>query len=102
MQRIPNIQEFVVDPQPGLADWAKNKLVLRDPYVPVRADMTKWNLHEDEQLGTLRHVLEENYADYVLAEAWAATYKRGDYAEGHTHEGWGWSCLLYTSPSPRD
>ena len=39
-------------------------------------------------MSTLRHVLEENYDDYVIAEAWAATYKRGDYAEGHTHEGW--------------
>lgn len=95
MQRIPNIQEFVVDPHPDLVDWVKRELILRDPYVPVRADMTNWNLHEDQHLSTLRHVLEENYADYVIAEAWAATYKRGDYAEGHTHEGWGWSFVWY-------
>ena len=68
---------------------------------PVRADHTRWRLHEDDS--TFNYFIEkfnEIYPKYYIEELWGCTYRQGDFAQAHNHHGFDRGLVWFVDTSP--
>ena len=68
---------------------------------PVRADHTRWKLHEDDNaFEYFIQKFNEIYPKYYIEELWGCTYREGDYAETHNHFGFDLAFAWFVDTSP--
>ena len=80
----------------------------------IKAQMTEWNMqleaggeHFQKLVDWVREVsIDSSPVQFIpdCYDCWGAVYRKGEYTQSHDHWPaiWSWTCLLYTSPSPRD
>ena len=82
-----NIEEHFLEPPYNIVETIAEYGDQQDRNTNVQADVTHWHLQNDGKFNCIIDKINEIYPTHTIEELWGCTYRQGNFAKAHNHNG---------------